>query len=145
MSSPYEFGSIGGAYHRQRTWMDSAGRLCAFDIGGPQPMNGHLYNLVGASPAWTRSPTHHPDAVGSFFSSWATITYTKCLLQRPKLFRQQDDNEGIRLRRRGLVGTNHRIPAVCAHAFGSFVRHRVAEIRCRKIVGLLGRHTSSGR
>ncbi|EJK65086.1 hypothetical protein THAOC_14107 [Thalassiosira oceanica] len=42
-------------------------------------------------------------------------------LSRPKLFRQQDDNEGIRLRRRELVGTNPRIPAACAQAFGSFI------------------------
>ena len=79
--------------------------------------------------------------MGLSFSGFAALT-TKTTLSRPKLFRQQDDNEGIRLRRRELLGTTLRIPAVCAHAFGSFVRHRVAEIRCRKIVGLLGRHTS---
>ena len=61
ISSPYDLGSIGSAYHRRRTWMDSAGRLCADGIGGLLPQNGHLSNLIGASPAWTISPTRHPD------------------------------------------------------------------------------------
>ena len=38
--------STGNAYNRPRTWMGSAGRPCADDIGGPQPLNGHLYNLI---------------------------------------------------------------------------------------------------
>ena len=42
----YKLGSIGSAYHRPRTWMGSAGRPCAVDIGGPQPLNGQLYNLI---------------------------------------------------------------------------------------------------
>ena len=46
---------------------------------------------------------------GLFFSSWAT-TYTKCPLQRPKLFREQDDIEGIQLRRREADGIIPRIP-----------------------------------
>ena len=41
-----KLGSTGSAYHRPRTWMGSAGRPCADDIGGPQPLNGHLYNLI---------------------------------------------------------------------------------------------------
>jgi len=55
--------------------MDSAGRLCAVGIGGPQPQNGHLYNLVGAPPAWTRSPTRHPDTV-AFTSSDPSAVHT---------------------------------------------------------------------
>ena len=42
----YKLGSTGSAYHRPWTWMGSAGRPCAVDIGGPQPLNGQLYNLI---------------------------------------------------------------------------------------------------
>ena len=70
---------------------------------------------------------------------------TKTTLSRPKLFGHQEDMEGIRLRRREADGPIPQIPAVWADVFGSFVRRRVGEIRCPKIVGLLGRHTSSGR
>ena len=38
-------------------------------------MNGHLYNLVGESPAWTRSPTRHPDTV-AFRSSDPSAVHT---------------------------------------------------------------------
>ncbi|EJK55776.1 hypothetical protein THAOC_24451, partial [Thalassiosira oceanica] len=41
--------------------MDSAGRLSAVGIGGLQPQNGLLSNVICSPPAWTRSPTCHQD------------------------------------------------------------------------------------
>ena len=55
--------------------MDSAVRLGAFDIGGVQPINGHLYNVIPASPARTRSPTRHLD-IAAFTSSDPPAVHT---------------------------------------------------------------------
>ena len=46
-----QLGCTGSAYHGLRIRMDSAVRLGAFDIGGVQPINGHLYNVIPASGA----------------------------------------------------------------------------------------------
>ena len=55
--------------------MDSAVRLGAFDIGGVQPINGHLYNAIPASSARTRSPTRHLD-IAAFTSSDPPAVHT---------------------------------------------------------------------
>ncbi|EJK54804.1 hypothetical protein THAOC_25537 [Thalassiosira oceanica] len=58
--------------------------------------------------------TEFNDSVGrSGLGRWAT-TYTKCPLQRPKLFGHQEDMEGIRLCRREADGLIPQIPAVWA-------------------------------
>ena len=43
-------------------------------------------------------------------------------------FSEQDDVEGIRLRRREVAGTNPRIPEICADVFGSSVHPRLMEL-----------------
>ena len=43
-------------------------------------------------------------------------------------FSEQDDVEGIRLRRREVDGTIPQIPEICADVFGSSVRPRLIEL-----------------
>ncbi|EJK50051.1 hypothetical protein THAOC_31019, partial [Thalassiosira oceanica] len=63
ISSPYELGSIGSAYHRRRAWMNSSGHLCAvdygpdlhqyWDFGNIQNMEQHIGSIssLAAQPA----------------------------------------------------------------------------------------------
>jgi len=54
--------------------MDLALRLGAFDIGGLQPINSNLYNVIPASPARMRSPTRHH--IATFTSSNPPAVHT---------------------------------------------------------------------
>ena len=49
------------------------------------------------------------------------VTVRTMFSSRPKLLREQDDVEGICLRRREADSTNPRIPAVGADVFGFFI------------------------
>ena len=59
--------STGSAYHRLHIRMYSAGRLCAFDIGGLQPLHGQLSHLV-----MCRRHTHDELVEMAVWQLWAT-------------------------------------------------------------------------